>query len=501
MNKLLRERTLLIALLGLLIGGGTVSCNKQEGCTDPSATNYDPDAEEDDGSCKYPDDDNNNDNNNGGDATKRVSDHTGTTTWSSDTTYILEDFVFVEDGDVLTIEPGTVIKGAPGQGSDASALIVARGGKIMAEGTQNDPIIFTAENDPLDGSYPLDVRGEWGGVIILGSAELNSTPGQTQVEGIPTSEPRGEYGGNNNSHDAGVFKYVSIRHGGTDIGAGNEIQGLTLAGVGDQTEVHHVEVFSNIDDGIEWFGGTVNVHHVITAFVGDDSYDYDEGWRGKGQFWLTVQSPESGFGDRGGEHDGGTDPETGQPYGTPTIYNATYIGEGTNAATRALLFRDNAGGQYHNSIFANFNMGVQIENDASASETSFDRFNAGDLSIEENIFYDVTSSGTAASPQDLFGVNSPSMDTDGNGTDDKTDFVNSFSQNNNQVADPGLSYNISVSSPSGLDPVPSNSGPVTGAPSPNDPWFENVSYRGAFAPNGTNWAKGWTMLDERGFFD
>ena len=497
--KLLKIRTkiLLYLFVGLIVGATTVSC-KEEGCTDPSAVNYDSDADKDNGSCVYPNDD----NNNSGDNKVKVSDNTGTTTWSSDSTYILQDFVFVEQGDVLTIEAGTVIKGAPGQGSDASALIVAKGGKIMAEGTPSNPIIFTSKNDPVDGSYPVDVRGEWGGVLILGDAELNSNPNTTQVEGIPTSEPRGEYGGSNNQHDAGVFRYVSIRHGGTDIGAGNEINGLTLAGVGTQTEIHHIEVIANKDDGVEWFGGTAEAHHLVTAFCGDDSYDYDEGWRGKGQFWFTVQDPASGVGDNGGEHDGGTSPETGQPYGTPTIYNTTYIGSGVNSSAQAILMRDNGGGHYKNSIFANFSTGIEIENDASATETSFDRFNAGGLSFQENIFYDVTASGTGASGSDIFGVNGSGMDTDGNGTNDETDFENSFAANSNQVADPGISYNISIGSPSGnLDPVPSNSGVVNGATAPNASFFQNVTYRGAFDPSGGNWAKDWTLLGQKGYFN
>lgn len=494
----IRPKLLLYLFLGLFVGATTISC-KKEGCTDPSAVNYDPEADKDDGSCVY---DNNNDDKKSGDKTVEVSDHTGTTTWSSDSTYILKDLVFVEKGDVLTIEAGTLIKGESGTGSDASALIVARGGKIKAKGTPSKPIIFTSKNDPVDGSYPVDVRGEWGGVIILGSAGLNSDPNTTQVEGIPTSEPRGEYGGTNNQHDAGVFKYVSIRHGGTDIGSGNEINGLTLAGVGSQTEVHHVEVIANKDDGVEYFGGTVRTHHIVTAFCGDDSYDYDEGWRGKGQFWFTVQDPSSGTGDHGGEHDGGTSPETGQPYATPTIYNTTYIGSGVNSSTRAVLLRDNGGGHYHNSIFANFAKGIQIENDASATETSFDRFNAGGLSFEGNVFYDVKSSGTASSGADIFGVNGSSLDTDGNNTNDETDFENSFSSNNNQVADPGISYNISVGSPSGnLDPIPSNSGVVTGASSPSHSFFQSVTYRGAFDPSGANWAKDWTLLGQKGYFN
>ena len=242
---------------------------------------------------------------------------TGTTTWTKDNTYILDGLVFVNSGQTLTIEPGTVIKGKPGQTTDASALIVARGGKINAAGTAEEPIIFTAEQDDLANPFdiPAGTKGLWGGVIILGNAQLNSTPGESAIEGIPTTEPRGLYGAIdtdgdtipdsfNNLDNSGTFTYCSIRYGGTDIGAGNEINGLTLGGVGRLTTIHHVEVIFNKDDGIEFFGGNVNTSHMIAAFCGDDSYDYDEGFRGKGQFWFVIQADS--IGDRGGEHDGGT---------------------------------------------------------------------------------------------------------------------------------------------------------------------------------------------------
>ena len=113
---------------------------------------------------------------------------TGTATWTADNEYILDGLVFVNDGDVLTIEAGTVIKGAAGTQANASALIVARGAQIFAEGTEDDPIIMTFEGDPLDGSIPYTTKGQWGGLIILGDARLNSIPGESAIEGIPTTE-------------------------------------------------------------------------------------------------------------------------------------------------------------------------------------------------------------------------------------------------------------------------------------------------------------------------
>jgi len=307
----------------------------------------------------------------------------GDAVWSAANVYVLDGIVFVESGETLTIEAGTLIKGKPGQGTNASALVVARGGKIMAEGTQSNPIIFTAEADDITttSDLPLDTRGLWGGVILLGNGRLNSTPGETQIEGIPTTEPRARYGGNDDADNSGIFRYVSIRFGGTDIGAGNEINGLTLGAVGSGTTIDHVEVFSNQDDCFEFFGGAPQTRYLVGAFCGDDTFDYDEGYRGKGQFWFSLQGSDAG--NRAGEHDGGTNPEDGTPFAIPTIANATYIGSGassTNANNDVTLkIRDNAGGKYYNSIFTDFwGKGIDVE-DLASGEDSRARLEAGDL--------------------------------------------------------------------------------------------------------------------------
>jgi len=176
---------------------------------------------------------------------------TGTMTWNNSCTYVLDGMVFVNDGQTLTIEEGTVIKGKSGQGENASAMIVARGGKIMAEGTKTNPIIFTSEADQLrrkadgsgyenGGNLPPTASGLWGGLIMLGNAVLNSSPGESAIEGIPTTETRGLYGGSDDTDNSGMLKYVSIRHGGTDVGAGNEINGFTLGGVGGATRIDFI---------------------------------------------------------------------------------------------------------------------------------------------------------------------------------------------------------------------------------------------------------------------
>ena len=145
----------------------------------------------------------------------------GVTNWTSDKEYHLDGYVFVEDGSTLNIEAGTIIKGlaTPSTGDVSSALIVSRGGMINAVGTAERPIIFTAEFD--DVTDPTDLtaadKGLWGGIIILGSAIIGADGGVQNVEGIPSTEGRAEYGGNNNEDNSGVLKYVSIRHGGSKL--------------------------------------------------------------------------------------------------------------------------------------------------------------------------------------------------------------------------------------------------------------------------------------------
>jgi hypothetical protein len=222
---------------------------------------------------------------------------TSNTTWYADTVYQLGGRITVTSGATLTIQPGTVIKGEAGTGSNATALLIARGGKLMAEGTASLPIIFTSVADEITpeqvaagnfASPNLDptVNGLWGGLIVLGNAKISPKPGTTgellevQIEGIPTSDANGLYGGNDDADNSGVIKYVSVRHGGANIGSGNEINGITFGGVGSGTVVENIEIVANQDDGVEWFGGTVNAKNVVVWNAGDDGLDTDQSWGG-----------------------------------------------------------------------------------------------------------------------------------------------------------------------------------------------------------------------------
>ncbi|OJJ17172.1 hypothetical protein BKI52_31170 [marine bacterium AO1-C] len=398
---------------------------------------------------------------------------TGTVTWTSGNVYVLDGLVFVNDGQTLTIEAGTVIKGkkTPSTGATASALVVARGGKIIAEGNASAPIIFTGENDDLNGALGT-TQGEWGGLIVLGKAGLNSTPGQTAIEGIPTTEPRGIYGGTDDADNSGTLKYISIRHGGAVIGADNEINGLTLGGVGTGTVIDYVEVFANKDDGIEWFGGTVGVNHAVVGFCGDDSFDYDEGYRGTNQFALIYQDPTGG--DRGGEHDGGTSPETGTPFATPVFWNVTSVGNGTN---RAMTLRDNAGGKYYNSIFYNWSKGVDIEYLNSTS--SKDRYDAGDIAFANNTFGMIGGATTTANDLFKVGVITDKEPTTAEQTAFQTKLQTELSNAN------GNTVNDAVISRANVIPAAVNATITTGAPTA-------AAYRGAFSGSTDAWYTGWT---------
>ena len=252
------------------------------------------------------------DPNPGDNKTKIISENvTANQTWYADTVYQLGGRINVTAGATLTIEPGTVIKGEAGTGANATALLIARGGKLMAEGTASMPIIFTTVADEIthdqlmtgDFKSPnLDptVSGLWGGVIVLGNAKISASNSsgdvsEVQIEGIPTSDANGLYGGSDDADNSGVMKYVSIRHGGANIGSGNEINGLTLGGVGSGTTVENVEVVSNQDDGIEWFGGTVNVTNVVVWNAGDDGIDTDQSWGGTLDNFVVITPSDRAF--------------------------------------------------------------------------------------------------------------------------------------------------------------------------------------------------------------
>ncbi len=328
-----------------------------------------------------------------GDIIQVANNITTDTTWDSDFIYQLNGRIAVESGVTLTIEAGTLIKGSAGQGVNASALLVARGATLNANGTAADPIIMTSTADNIDRGQIVspnlnqNLSGLWGGLIILGAAPISvaDNSGVAQIEGIPASDPNGNYGGTTPDDSSGSITYVSVRHGGTNIGDGNEINGITLGGVGSGTTLNHLEVFANVDDGIEFFGGTCNASNLIVWAQGDDAIDIDQAYSGTITNVVVVQGSVS---DHAFEIDG---PE-GNATGEYTITNATLFGLDDSAEDGEIAdYRSRASGA-NNNVFVTGFTGVgadlqlsDVELDAGDDDdVTFvsDNFVAGTLSFD-----------------------------------------------------------------------------------------------------------------------
>ncbi|MGB0850806.1 MAG: hypothetical protein ACPGTP_06135, partial [Bacteroidia bacterium] len=267
------------------------------------------------------------------------------------------------------------------------ALVIARGATINAAGTADKPIIFTSIADEIalgetTGSN-LDeksAKGFWGGVIILGAAPTSPKTGATeQIEGIPASVKEGNYGGPNAEDNSGVFTYVSIRFGGTNIGEGNEINGLTLGGVGSGTTIHHIEVVGNVDDGIECFGGSVNIDHAIVMYQGDDAYDIDQAYSGTINNFIYIAGADS---DHGLEIDGPEGSENSN--GKFTMTNGSLMGSAVQGEFAD--FRSNAKGTVDGLYFFGFNTNADMELDDDNTSANY---TAGDLDLK-NISFNST---------------------------------------------------------------------------------------------------------------
>ncbi|CAN5273160.1 hypothetical protein BH09BAC1_BH09BAC1_25990 [soil metagenome] len=289
---------------------------------------------------------------------------------SADTIYELAGYVVVDSGVTLTINAGTIVKGREGAGSAASALIVARGAKINANGTSAKPIVFTSTLDNITVGQKFGTNltkansGLWGGLIVLGSAKVSTTNGDTkgQIEGIPAEYTFGLYGGTNDADNSGSITYVSIRHSGTELEPNQELQGLTLGGVGNGTVINHVEIFASSDDGIEIFGGSVNLSDVIITYCEDDGLDFDQNYSGTVTNFLVLHEGASA-GNSGLEIDG---PEgTTYTTGKFTITNGTVKSLGGSG--RAATLKSAAQGTINNVAFVGFTSWINVEGGAAVT--------------------------------------------------------------------------------------------------------------------------------------
>jgi len=263
--------------------------------------------------------------------------------------WLLSGGVFVDENARLSInEGGTVYADT----EVTTFLSIKQGGEMFIQGESTNPIIFTPLTD--NPTY-----GDWGGIIVNGYATIN-TGFNAEGEG-----GTGIYGGDNDNDDSGILRYVRVEYAGKVLGTDNELNGFSFNGVGNGTIIEYIQAYKGSDDGIEFFGGTVNVRYAVSTHNQDDSFDWTHGWRGKGQYWLVQQGPDGG--DRGIEADNNGDDNLLEPYSNPTLSNLTLIGvddgDGLNTGMR---LREGTKGKIFNTYVTGFpKYGIRVSDEVT----------------------------------------------------------------------------------------------------------------------------------------
>ncbi len=417
-------------------------------------------------------------------------------------TYYLKGWVYVADGAQLTIEPGTIIKGDK---ESMAALIVERGGKLIARGEKNSPIVFTSEQ-PAGERKP----GDWGGVIICGKARNNK--GEMQIEG----GPRSKHGGENDEDNSGVLSYVRIEFAGYPFETDKEINGLTLGSVGRGTQIDHIQVSYSNDDSIEWFGGCPESKYLIAWKGWDDDFDTDNGFSGKVQYALAVRdsriadvSQSNGF-----ESDNNADGSDTSPYTSATFSNVTFVGPKLDADfvndpsyinggalypnngsalgkfQAAMQIRRNSRLNCINSLAIGYPIGLILDNQKGDTQGAA---GAGLLKLE-NIWFagmDVTGTDANKSYEDVLVTgyddkSKPIYD------ESKKSFSSTFflAQKGNRAVDSSWSDLVAAD---GYTPLAGSALLSAASFDGADSWFDTVSHIGAFGSE--NWTEGWTEFD------
>ena len=422
---------------------------------------------------------------------------TGIRTLSSDTLYNMYGRIYVEDGAELHIPSGTIIKGNP-----AAVLVITRGAKIFATGTKHRPIIFTSSYEPGN-RFP----GDWGGIVILGKGLVNQ--GTAVIEGGIINN---EFGGTDPMDSSGVFKYVRLEYPGYRYAEGNEINGVTMGGVGAGTEFHHVQVSYSYDDSFEWFGGSVNCSHLVAIGGTDDEFDTDFGYNGNLQFLFAMRDPDyfDVESTNGLESDNDGDGSDLTPYTWPVYSNITLVGpERTDALVGSLVpghtFTDSARPRRNsrlscfNSAFLGYPIGLSVR------DGSRDAAAANDLRF-------VNVSVACATTEDVdcnTAVGYPSSVMDCSKWDQVSPWFDTPAYSNDGV-DARMPSSIGLTDMSVLtnpNPVPAPGSELIGTADFSDSYladefFTPVTYRGAFDPSlamDQQWTAVWTEFDPQNY--
>ena len=405
---------------------------------------------------------------------------TTNTELTANNTYLLKGLVRVQSGATLTIQAGTKIYGAnDGSPDPASALIIKPGGKLIANGTELNPIIFTSEFTKL-GSSRLPTYGDWGGIIILGNAPINVAGGTAVIEG-----PGDTFGGTNPDDDSGILRFVRIEYTGFAYSLNNEINGLTMGGVGRTTILENIQVSFCGDDSFEWFGGNVNAKNLISYRAWDDDFDTDFGYQGKLQFLLAIRDPQiadqstsNGF-----ESDNDGSGSTNTPRTSPTWWNVTLIGPKANSGTtinslfgRGMHLRRSSLNKISNAVIMGWPRGIRLDG-TNTIAGAID----GSMYVNNTIIAGWTSSAldTVSAGGQTFDIN--------------TWYTNSGGRTYPTNAEVMLTDPFNLANPN-VTPLPGSPVLTGGATPPNDGFFDiTANHPGALSDDpAKNWTLNWT---------
>lgn len=403
------------------------------------------------------------------------------TTWTSDKRYLLSGRVDVTNKATLTIQPGTVICGDADQLlMNVSYLNVDLDAKLMADGTREKPIVFTSSR-PIGQRKPQD----WGGVVLRGRAPINNPPDAgkgpetTCVQAEASAGLYGPCGTLRPDDNSGVLRYVRIEFAGREFAPDKELNSLGLYAVGSGTTLDYIQVHRGSDDGIEFFGGTANLRHAVASACQDDSFDWEFGWVGKGQFWVALQ--DASIGNRGFEADNNRMNAALEPHSNPTISNVTLLGLGRGALAggsdkrEGIALRSGFNGRLSNLIIAGFtDIGVSFE------EATVAQAMQGKLALTQTRFWNNGPAGDAKNISDVTMVGTTAFDVKA--------WV--LGQAGNSEGDPMLQDPFNATAPQFV--LKAGSPALTGAVVPADNFFTQVPYIGAFGTE--DWTAGWTAF-------